>query len=415
MKWVKIIATAAICVGLWGQPGATQQLKDADAALARGDYVVAFNSYRALAGNDDAEAQYHLGQMYQYGYGTPQDYATAAQWYQKASDAGVSKATGALSFMYRIGIGVPENEQEAETLQNLEIAQTDAEDRKRDAEYRKAAPKYLKSAEQGDAEAQATLGYMYANGLGVPHDRVTAVMWLRKAADQGNVASEAQLGSLFLNGGDGVPQNLTEAAKWYRKAAEGGDPESQDQLSILYFTGQGIEKDSDWGWYWQRHAAESSRDSLKELTVAQVYYFDRKDPAEAAKWYRKAAEQGFGLAICAIGQMYEKGDGVIQDYVQAVNWYRRAAETGIGEGQYRLGLMYYEGQGVPQDYVAAYMWFNLAAAGQPSVPPNGVDMLYRERVLKLMTPAQIAEAQRRTREWKPKPAYYIRRGVLANP
>jgi hypothetical protein len=60
--------------------------------------------------------------------------------------------------------------------------------------------------------------------------------------------------------------------------------------------------------------------------------------------------------------------------------------------------MYGTGRGVTQDYVQAHMWFNLAAAqGRPNAE-NG-----RDRIARLMTPAQIAEAQKLAREWKPKP------------
>ena len=47
-----------------------------------------------------------------------------------------------------------------------------------------------KAAEQGDADAQSSLGYMYRKGQGVTQDDAEAVNWTRKAADQGN--AEAQ-------------------------------------------------------------------------------------------------------------------------------------------------------------------------------------------------------------------------------
>jgi TPR repeat protein len=60
-------------------------------------------------------------------------------------------------------------------------------------------------------------------------------------------------------------------------------------------------------------------------------------------------------------------------------------------------VTYANGAGVPQDYVLAHMWFNLAARqGYPSAEDH------RDTLAKKMTPAQIAEAQRLAREWKPK-------------
>ncbi len=74
-----------------------------------------------------------------------------------------------------------------------------------------------------------------------------------------------------------------------------------------------------------------------------------------------------------------------------------AAEQGHASAQYYLGLMYGEGQGVPQDYVQAHMWFNLAGAQGDKEAAKA-----RDHVAGLMTPAQLAEAQRLAREWKPR-------------
>ena len=126
------------------------------------------------------------------------------------------------------------------------------------------------------------------------------------------------------------------------------------------------------------------------------------DDARAVKWYRKAAEQGNATAQHNLGLMYDDGQGVPQDYAEAVKWYRKAAEQGNAQGQNNLGLMYAKGQGVPQDYVQAHMWYNLAAS--KSLPGEGHDRSVnnRDSVAKKMTPAQISEAQKLAREWRPK-------------
>jgi TPR repeat protein len=114
-------------------------------------------------------------------------------------------------------------------------------------------------------------------------------------------------------------------------------------------------------------------------------------------WYRKAAEQGHANAQNNIGFMYGAGRGVPQNYSTAVSWYRKAAEQGYGLGQQNLAAMYFTGQGVAQDYVQAHMWWNLSAAqGDANAAKQ------RDLVAAKMTPAQIAEAQKLVREWKPK-------------
>ncbi len=70
--------------------------------------------------------------------------------------------------------------------------------------------------------------------------------------------------------------------------------------------------------------------------------------------------------------------------------------------QYNLGFMYRKGQGVTQDYAQAHMWYNLAASRLPPGENRDKAVKNRDDVAKRMTPAQIAEAQKLAREWKPK-------------
>jgi len=133
-----------------------------------------------------------------------------------------------------------------------------------------------------------------------------------------------------------------------------------------------------------------------------VAAYDRGDYATALRELRVLAEQGHAGAQFNLGVMYGNGQGVTQDYVQAVKWYRKAAEQGDADAQFNLALMYDNGQGVPQDYVQAHMWLNLAAAGLPPGEDRDSAVKNRDIVAKRMTPAQIAEAQRLAREWKPK-------------
>jgi len=76
-------------------------------------------------------------------------------------------------------------------------------------------------AEQGDPLAQNNLGFMYANGEGVPEDDVEAVRWYRLAAEQGNALAQSNLGVMYQNG-DGVIMNRDRAAILFRRACVGG-------------------------------------------------------------------------------------------------------------------------------------------------------------------------------------------------
>ena len=109
--------------------------------------------------------------------------------------------------------------------------------------------------------------------------------------------------------------------------------------------------------------------------------------------YKSAAVKNNAYAQLQIGNMYNEGLGVAQDYAEAVKWYKLAAAQGHASAQYNLGNIYGNGQGVVQDYVRAHMWFNLAATkGQTNAVKN------REVVAAKMTTQQIAEAQKLARE-----------------
>src|ERR1043165_9947716 len=111
-------------------------------------------------------------------------------------------------------------------------------------------------------------------------------------------------------------------------------------------------------------------DAKAQTELGQIYEVGqgvKQDYAEAVKWYRKAAEQDYDEAENLLGDMYAGGLGVPNHSEaeldkEAANWYRKAAEQGNAKAQSNLGGMYRFGHGVPQDYVEAYKWFNLAAS-----------------------------------------------------
>ncbi len=90
---------------------------------------------------------------------------------------------------------------------------------------------YRKAAEQGDATAQANLGWCYENGEGVEKNMSEAVKWYRKAAEQGHKDAQCNLGVCYENG-EGVEKDMTEAVKWYRKAAEQGNASALYNLGV---------------------------------------------------------------------------------------------------------------------------------------------------------------------------------------
>ena len=136
-----------------------------------------------------------------------------------------------------------------------------------------------------------------------------------------------------------------------------------------------------------------------------------QDDAEAIKWYRMAAEQGDAGAQFNLGIRYayrQRRPPGLRRSRQVVS--DMAAEQGHAAAQYNLGLMYNNGRGVPQDYLQAHMWVNLAASKSQG-EENEKDAKLRKMIAEEMTPAQIAEAQRLAREWKPKTWDELKQGL----
>ena len=148
-------------------------------------------------------------------------------------------------------------------------------------------------------------------------------------------------------------------------------------------------------------------DARAQSTLGLLYYHAQgvpRDPSEALRWFRTAADQDDPTALFYLGLMFAEGQGVPQDKAEAAEWFHRAADLGEARAQYNLGLFYAQGTAGVPDNVSAHMWFNLAAAHFPASATDDRDAAvnYRDLVERKMTRDQIAEAQKRAREWKPK-------------
>ena len=120
-------------------------------------------------------------------------------------------------------------------------------------------------------------------------------------------------------------------------------------------------------------------------------------PVKAVAACSHLAEQGVASAQYKLGEMYAKGEGLLEDDAEAIKWWRKAADQDFRDAQHNLAVSYYTGDEVPQDYVQAYLWWSLAAAhGDADAVKD------RDNVASKMTPAQVEEAKALVAAWKPK-------------
>jgi TPR repeat protein len=216
-------------------------------------------------------------------------------------------------------------------------------------------------------------------------------------------------------------QDYATALRLVMPLAQQGDPGAQRRLGVMYASGRGVgENYSEAEKWFQKAAAQNELDAIWNLGF--IHHRGRgsfpKDFLEAEKWYIRAAEQGHIGSQTSLAFAYSSGDGVEQDYPQAAKWYLRAANQGNFLAQHSLAMMYEMGQGVPQDQVLAYKWYNLAATH--AVRKKEGDALdrfsqalsqmnltavaeARDRLARTITRSELAEAQKMTREWKPRP------------
>ncbi len=133
-----------------------------------------------------------------------------------------------------------------------------------------------KQADAGNAEAQFNLGRIYLRGEGstgaayvreVPKDIPKAVEWFQKAAMQGNVNAQRDLGMLFKLG-IGVKEDAKSAFMWLQKAAAQGNDVAQYNLGMMYADGAGVKRDLPRASAWLSLAAAQGNEKAKTGNTA---------------------------------------------------------------------------------------------------------------------------------------------------
>lgn len=154
------------------------------------------------------------------------------------------------------------------------------------ADFEAAVAAQRPAAVNGTTADQFRLAETYRTGPEDLRDPGGARYWYRKAAEQGHIAAQFELGMLYARG-DGVPQSYHRAAEWLKLAAGlGRHREAQFALGDMYFNGRGVPHDY----------------------------------GAAMSWFRKAAERGHPVAQYVVGTMYAEGWGVETDDLEAYKW-----------------------------------------------------------------------------------------------
>lgn len=253
----------------------------------------------------------------------------------------------------------------------------------------------------------------------VPARAETELEKLIGKAKGGDVAAQIfladgyRLGVIGFSDNSKFEQNLDMAEAWYKEAAA-KDVYAKARLAGLYSSSDFPRRNDTTAAHLLVEVIRSSPSDVALLIGAQyalgnilyqecVGYLisldcgkNPKSPFQdykaAAYWFEQAAAKGHREAQFELATMFENGRGVPQNYERAAALYRAAAEQGQEQSAIMLGDLFLKMAKLP----LAYMWFNIAAS-EMTRQPQATER--RNRIVQLMTPAQIAEGQRLSQEY----------------
>ncbi len=334
----------------------------------RRDYVQARIWLEKAAAKDDAEAMRLLGDIYENGRGIVRNYALARQWYAQAAAANDTRAMQSLAQLYISGFGGAREMEKAKGL--------------------------LEQAAGADVpEAMVTLAQALLAGAFGETDEPGARRWVEKAAAAGNSVAKSMLTSM-------TGAAMTDAAAGEtcdRTAGDNDDPlrsvvvpaaAQVDTAKAVAACEQALARSPNTLRYANqlgRAYVASSRyfDAMRvfrlaaekgsafaQLWVGNLYDRGRgvpRDPAQAAQWYEKAAENGFAIAMYNLGAHFRerassaKGEDQKKFYTQAREWYQRGSEVGHPDSMWAIAKFYEHGLGVEVDRKLQFEWLEKAS------------------------------------------------------
>jgi TPR repeat protein len=295
---------------------------DMGTGVAKSD-AEALKWYRMSAATGNARGQVLLGTMFEGAQGVTRDYSEALKWYRLAANQGNAYGQNNLGGMYEFGRGVTKDMNEALRLYRLAADQGNDNAKKSLERLKTAAP--VMSADKAYEEAQR-----YWNGTGVAKNEAEAVRFYRIAADQGHAEAQASLGYAY-DMGKGIAKSDPEALKWYRLSAASGNARGQWLLGTMYELAQGVSKDVAEALKWYRLSANQGN-GKGQSALARMYRDGTgvaQSDAEALRLFRLSVASGNADANGDLAWCYENGRGVTKNMSEAIRLHQLAARQGL--------------------------------------------------------------------------------------
>ncbi|KAM3959331.1 HMG-coA reductase degradation 3 [Aphomia sociella] len=290
-------------------------------------------------------ARIKLAWSYIFGEGLDMDLETGKAIFEELAEQGNGEAHAGMGFLYATGTSVPVSQAKALVHYTLGAA--------------------------GDSDfAQMALAYRHWAGVTVPSSCPKALDLYMKVAAK--VASQVS-----LSGGPGVQRARlmdeaeagaaldTDLIEYYQLLAEKGDVQAQVGLGQLHFQGgRGVTLDMNKALHYFQQAAKTGN-AVANAFLGKIYLEGgdgiKPDNETALRYFKKAAELNNPVGQSGLGIMYLQGRGVPKDTAVALKYFTMAANQGWVEGQLHLGFMYFGGIGVRRDFKQANKYFSLAS------------------------------------------------------
>ncbi|MGL5250476.1 MAG: tetratricopeptide repeat protein, partial [Enterovibrio sp.] len=132
----------------------------------------------------------------------------------------------------------------------------------------------------------------------LPQPVAQGCLSLRDAAVLGNANAQYSLGEMYANGTGGVTQDFTQAVSWYRQAAVQGHAEAQYRLGVMFENGSGVASNQILAMSWYRQAAKQNHCGA-QFKLGEHYRDVKQNLREAYAWFSLAATNGHADALRA--------------------------------------------------------------------------------------------------------------------
>jgi TPR repeat protein len=201
-----------------------------------------------------------------------------------------------------------------------------------------------------DRSAQYLLGLTLLTGDGLPHDRVAGIVWVVRAAEQGEPSAARDIAGRLRNG-ESIQVDETKIAAALKPQADAGDVESMRALGPMVIGGRGIKQDPALGLGLLKRAAEKGS-SDAERDLSQLYLNGAPgvtaNRPEALKWLGVSARHGNVDAMLSLGYMSMSTPMGVpsseRNLAEGFCWLMRAALLDQPQAQEKLSMIFARGE-----------------------------------------------------------------------